>query len=216
MKKYSFLFLLVLLAACGGLKNLKLESAPEFTEQTYWLSQQYALDYQAEEVLATYVSKVSKITPTHYHLAVSLKDQPQVAYTIQVRRTDLAIDGFISANGDELKIYMPLLSFPLFKGKVWTETLRAHEHPRRPVKEIAATFEVKDIVEYDYLPKEKLAGEKKAFLIEMKTPDQTLSFHYLPPSKKFPGTSMVDLYLQLDLNNPNAPKMRNDCMEYVR
>ncbi len=216
MNKYSVLFSLLLLTACSSLKNLRLESAPVFTEQTYWLSQQYGLEYQAEEILATYVSKISKITPTHYHLAVSLKDQPQVAYTIQVRRIDLAIDGFISSKEDELKIYVPLLSFPLFKGKVWTETLRTQDHPRSPVKEIPATFEVKDIVAYDYLPKENLAGEKKAFLIEIKLPDQTLSFHYIPPTKKFPGTSMVDLYLQLDLNNPNAPKMRNDCIEYVR
>jgi len=216
MKKYYFLFVLLSLAACSSLKNFKLESAPVFTEQTYWLSQQYALDYQTEEILATYISKISKITPTHYHLAVSLKDQPQVAYTIQLRRTDLAIDGFISSNGNELDIYMPLLSFPLFKGKVWTENIRAQEHPRRPVKEIPATFEVKEIVEYDYLPKEKISAEKKAFRIEVKMPDQTLSFHYLPPTKKFPGTSIIDLYLQMDLNNPNAPKMRNDCVEYVR
>ena len=216
MKPISAILLLCFLLSCAGSKKLRLESVPEFNAQTYWLSQQYNVEYEREDVNAVYVAKVGEITSTHYHLEVSLKDQPQVAYTIRIRRVDLAIDGFVSAKGDMLDVYLPLLSFPLFKGKVWTASLRAQEHPRRPVKEIPATFEVKDVVEFDYVANKKMPEEKKAFLIEMKLPDQTLSYHYIPPSKKFPGSSLIDLYLQMDLNNPNAPKMRSELLEFVR
>ena len=207
---------LLLLAACASPDKFRWDKVPTYTEQSYWLSRQYALDYQTEDLSATYVTRIGEITPTHYHLAVSLKDQPQVAYTIRIRRTDLAIDGFISAREKELEVDLPLLSFPLFKGKAWTETLRMQEHPRTGVKEIPASFVVKGVVEYDYLPNEKLPQEKKAFLIEMTLPNKTITYHYIPPSKNFPGTNLVDLYLQMDVIYANTPQLRSELLEYVK
>lgn len=217
--KYRQLILLgglFLLAACASPDKFRWNTVPTFTDQTYWLSQQSAAEYVQEDISAIYVTRVSETTPTHYHLAVSLKDQPQIAYTIRVRRTDMAIDGFLSAREKELDVYLPILSFPLFKGKVWTETLRMQEHPRTGVKEIPATFEVKGVVEYDYVSGEKLPQEKKAFLIQMNLPNKIITYHYIPPSKSFPGTNLVDLYLQMDVIYPNTPQLRSNVLEYVR
>ena len=216
MKQLTLSVFVLLVFSCTNIKNLRVTDVPVFTEQTYWLSQQFLTESTAQNYMAAYISQVKEITPTHYQVAVSLKDQPQVAYTVRLRRSDLAIDGFVSAGGDSLRLYLPVLSFPLFKGKSWTATLRTQEHPRRPVKEIPATFEVKDVVSYDYLPHQKIAGEKKAFLIELTLPDRKLRYHYIAPTKKFPGTNLIDLYLQLDLNNPNAPEMSSQCVEYMR
>lgn len=214
--KITILLLGFFIVACTNVKDLRVEAPPAYTAQTYWLSQQYTADNNGSDLSATYITRLIETTPTHYHLAVSLKDQPQVAYTIKVRRVDLAIDGFIASGDKTLDIYMPLLSFPLFKGKVWTATVRLQEHPRRPVQEVPVTMEVKEITNYNYLPNKKIPGEKQAFRIEMTTPNQTLSYYYIAPDKKFPGTNPVDLYLQLNLIHANAPQIVSEVLEYVR
>jgi len=216
MKYLLWGFALLQLLTCSNVQKLRLESAPLFSEQTSWTSRQFTPAYQEEDLSGTYLTKIPTITQTHYHFTIAPKEQPQSAYTIKVRRSDLAIDGFIGSSGRALDVYLPLLQFPLFKGKTWQETIRIQEHPRRAVQKIPARFEVKEVLEYDYLPNEKLGAEKKAFFILVHLPNQVLSYHYLPADKKFPGTNIVDVYLQLDFLNANAPTMKNEVLEYQR
>lgn len=216
MRRLLIASLLLGTLACASISKTGISTAPIYTEQSSWLSRQYALGHANDDLSATYTTQLQKITDTHYHFAVQPQGQSQSDYTIRLRRSDLAIEGFFTANGKELQVYLPLLRFPLKVGKTWKETLRIQAHPRSPVKEIPATFEVKALEYYDYVPGEKLAAEKRAFLILVNLPNQVLTYHYIPADKKFPGTNLIDLYLQLDFININAPRMKNEVLEYQR
>ncbi len=212
MKHYLILLLFVLTSACS-IQRFKLKEAPLLTSTTSWLShQEFAATDMDSDI--SYRTSVVQSEAEHYELAVNAEDQSG-SYRITVRRKDLAITGFKSGEVT-LELYLPLLNFPLHRGKIWQDTLLVQDHPRRAVERIPVKFEVKEVMAHDYIAGQDLASEGKAFFILAHLPNQLLSYHYVAATKDFPGTNPVDLYFSLDFLNANVDASQIQISEYQR
>ncbi|MEL6637835.1 MAG: hypothetical protein AAFW73_09680 [Bacteroidota bacterium] len=213
--KYQFLIGVALfLGTACGVQRFQLRDCPTFTTTTTWQSQQQGAAAELRDADTRYRTQVVRVDEAQYEVEVR-GERPEDRYRFTWRRSDLAITGFVAGN-TVLEVYLPLLQFPLYRGKTWRDTLRLQEHPRGAIRRLPAKFEVKAVEPHDYVAGQELGSERKAFLILTYLPDRVLHFYYLSPSKHFPGTNPVDLFLGLDWFNPNAERGRIQVTDYQR